>query len=597
MLARLRSVFDARPLAWSVALVVAAALLSSVSGLGNGFAYDDNAVIVENPMVGELHTPMEYLRDSYWGPSRGNSLYRPLTVQLFALQWAAGDGSPFAFHLANVLLYAATAVAVLLLARLFLPAGAAAVGALAWAVHPVHVEAVANAVGQSEMLAAVPMLLAVTLYVRERRRGPMRSRVLAAILGCAAAALLSKEHAVLLPVLLVLAEVVHRRFPAPKSAPAPTPWLLFRSLALLVSAYLVARTVVLQGLAGDVPHPALEGLGAAERSLAMLAIVPEYARLLLWPMRLYADYSPQSVPLAVAPGLAHLPGIAVLVAFGLALAWAWRRDRAMAFALLWVPVTLALVANVLIPTGVILAERTLFLPSVAVALLAGWLVASLTPRVAALPTRWIRVAAIALVPLLLVAGAARSAERQLVWEDNATVFSTLVADAPDNYRAHHALGELFGAAGAWARAEHHLRIADSLYPGYDLLELSLARVLHFDDRCPEALGWYDRVLVRRPDAEIARVGRTACLLEMRRLSEARVEAVDGIARGLSVESFSLLLQKAESSLAANDTVDARNRWWRSGSPVSKSDARLKVPVLLQRPAGDRGGRRMPDSSP
>ena len=124
------------------------------------------------------------------------------------------------------------------------------------------------------------------------------------------------------------------------------------------------------------------------------------------------------------------------------------------------------------------------------------------------------------------------------------------------------------------------------------MELSLARVLHFDDRCPDALPVYDRVLRRRPEAEIATVGRTACLLEVRRLSDARAEALKGIGRGLSVGAFGMMLQKAESSLVANDTVDARNRWWRAGGPVSKSPARLRVPVLFMKPAAS-GGRKSP----
>ena len=104
---------------------------------------------------------------------------------------------------------------------------------------------------------------------------------------------------------------------------------------------------------------------------------------------------------------------------------------------------------------------------------------------------------------------------------------------------------------------------------------------------------YNTVLTRRPDAEVARVGRAACLLEMRQLSAARAEAVAGIARGNVVGSFSVILQKAESSLVATDTVDDRNRWYRAGAPFSRSDARLRVPVLMMRsnPALIRG--RMP----
>jgi hypothetical protein len=53
----------------------------------------------------------------------------------------------------------------------------------------------------------------------------------------------------------------------------------------------------------------------------------------------------------------------------------------------------------------------------------------------------------------------------------------------------------------------------------------------------------------------------------------------------------MMLQKAESSLVANDTVDARNRWWPGrGAGLQVPDARLRVPVLLMKPAAS-GGRR------
>ncbi len=183
-------------LRWSIVLVLAVALAASVSGLGNLFAYDDIPIVVENPMVTQLHTPLEYLTDSYWGPSRGNSLYRPFTIIAFGLEWAVGRGSPFPFHLANVVLYALSAVAALLLLRRLLPRGPALVAALAWAAHPVHVEAVANVVGQSEMWAALPMLLALTAYVRDRQAGPLTRRTVALIVACQAWALLHKEHGI-----------------------------------------------------------------------------------------------------------------------------------------------------------------------------------------------------------------------------------------------------------------------------------------------------------------------------------------------------------------------------------------------------------------
>jgi len=585
----------------SVLLVLLVAIASSATGLGNLFAYDDIAMVVENPMVTSLQSPLAYLSESYWGPERGNALYRPITVMAFALEWAIGKGSPFPFHLVNVALYALTTLAVLAFLRALLPQGAALLAALFWAAHPVHVEAVANVVGQSEMLAALPMLIAVTAYILDRRRGELRRRTVALVAVCFAVAVLTKEHGILLPALLLVAELCFRgsRFITGADDVAAREalsrrWLLARVLVLETAVYLVLRFLVLQGFAGDAPHPSLEGLGMWERVWVMVALVPEFVRLLWWPSTLYADYSPQMVPLLPSPGPGHLAGLAWLLFTGAVFAYAWRRDRLVAFALLWIGLALGPVSNVLVATGVLIAERTLFLPSVGIALLAGRAIQLGWPPLRDLPKRWVRLALPALGAVMLVAAVAESAERQPVWKDNATLFTTTVVDAPTNFRVQYMLGELFGSLGARERAEKHLRTADSLYPGHDLIGLSLARVLHFEDRCAEALPLYQAVIVKRPDAEIALVGRTACLLESRRLSEARDLALVGLGRGRSTGPFRMLLQKAESSLVATDTVDARNRWFRAGGAVSKSNERLRVPVLFARPTGSRASRRTPE---
>lgn len=577
--------WEVRPALWSGVVVLLVALLASATGIGNGFTYDDIPVVVENPMVQQSHSLWAYLTDSYWGPSRGNSLYRPVTVIAFALQRAAGQGDPLPFHITSIALYLVSALAVLALAREFMRDGAALFAALIFAAHPVHVEAVANVVGQSEMLAGIPMLIAITLYVRDRRIGELRARTVAVIAVLFGLALLAKEHGILLPFLLLLAEItLNGTVFARAVAPRPRSALLVRVLTMMVVAYVVVRLTILGGFAGDAPHPALEGLAMGERLWVMLALVPDFVRLFLWPARLLADYSPNSVPFLPAPGLGHLLGAACLLLVGALLVFTWRRDRLSAFALLWVGLTLGPVANILIATGVLIAERTLFLPSVGVALLVARVPVLLGPALTQVSARLLRVAVPMTVAVVLAAATARSAVRQLDWEDNATLFSTTVVDAPDNFRAHHALGELFSSAGAWKRAEHHLRIADSLFPGYDLLELSLARVFHFDDRCPEALPLYSKILEENPNAEVAYVGRAACRLEMRQLSAARDDAIAGIGRGFAVGSFGVILQKAESSLVATDTVDDRNRWYRAGAPFSRSDARLRVPVLLMKPS-------------
>ncbi len=154
--------------------IVCIAILVSLSGLSNGFTYDDIHVIRNNALVHDLSGAWRYLGQPYWPPPRTGEVYRPLTILLFAIQWALGGGSPLLFHACSIALYAATCVAVLRLARVTLPAAplAALAAAALFAVHPVHVESVANVVGQSELLVALLLATALSLYVRWRRSAP-----------------------------------------------------------------------------------------------------------------------------------------------------------------------------------------------------------------------------------------------------------------------------------------------------------------------------------------------------------------------------------------------------------------------------------------
>ena len=567
-------------------LVVIAAVLASAAGLDNGFAYDDLVVIADNASVHALRWPWEYFGESYWGPARGDDLYRPLAVLGFSVQWAIGGGTPFVFHLANVVLYGLSALAVLALASELMPPRAALLGALVFAVHPVHVEAVGNVVGQSELITAVLVLLAITVYVRDRKVGALRRRSAVIIAVLYALALFVKEHAIVLPALLVAAELaltptvfMARRESGEQGARRMRSLLL--ALTLIAAAYLTVRFVVIGAVTGDAAHPGLVGIGAAGRAWVMLALLPEVARLMLWPARLYADYSPQRVAIHATPSAAHNPGALVLLAWITIVAVSWRRSRLFVFLGAWFPITLLLASNVLVPTGVLIAERTLFLPSVGVALALGaafavaWPTRSETPT-AFLRQRWLSAGRMAVCTVLAL-GALRSSSRQSAWEDNAAVISTMVAEAPELFRGHLLLGETFAVNGDMYRAEPSLRRAVELYPGFPVAQIDFALSLRGVGRCEEALSHFDAGLALDPRSQVARVHRALCLLQLRRLREARQRAVEGLAEGVSPSAFRLVKWTADSLMTVTDSVDSRNLFARSGRRFDRSDK----PVNLQ----------------
>ena len=200
------------------------------------------------------------------------------------------------------------------------------------------------------------------------------------------------------------------------------------------------------------PAPKQSWLLVAPVVWVMLAIAPEFARLLLWPARLYADYSPQMVPVLTFPSPGHANGaLLVLCLIVLAIVSAKRFPLAT-FALAWLAVTVAPTANILIPTGILLAERTLFLPSVGVMLVVAAVVPWCLRQVRSAPPS-ARLGAAGVLAIVLVAGASRSAERQRAWKDSSTVFRTLAADAPDSFKAHYANGGMLWEAKRPGEAE------------------------------------------------------------------------------------------------------------------------------------------------
>ncbi|HTD59854.1 MAG TPA: hypothetical protein VK679_04325, partial [Gemmatimonadaceae bacterium] len=119
-------------------------------------------------------------------------------------------------------------------------------------------------------------------------------------------------------------------------------------------------------------------------------------------------------------------------------------------------IAIAPVANVLFPAGVVMAERTMYLPSVGAALLAGWVAYWLSERAPR--------AAAALAAACAVAFAARTWTRTPVWHDDIALTLAALHDSPTSYKAHHAAGVLFAQTGHWTEAANEYRYARWLFP-------------------------------------------------------------------------------------------------------------------------------------
>ena len=417
---------------WAPVVVALAAALVYGNAAANGYVLDDRGILVNNPLVTSVSGIWEAFAHPYWPAAVGGGQYRPLAIASFALDWWLSGGDPRWLHAVNVLWHVAASVLVWFLAAELLAPAAALGAALLFALHPVHVEAVANVVGRSECMAAVFVLAAMLAHRRQSVAAPLLF----------ALALLSKENAAVFLGLAALHDLIVAG--PPREAFRERRWL-YAGYGVVAASYGVLLFTIFRHTPLAAPAPIFFGASVGERWLTFATVVPEYARLLLVPARLSADYQPAVIELArtVTPGV----GLGVLLASALAAAifLLWRRVPELAFGLGWVPVTIAPVSNLLFVTGVVLAERTLYLPSVGVALVAGWVIERYG-------TRAPRASATVLVAVLLAFGV-RTWTRTEIWHDSRTYALVLLSDHPESYRAHWVMGRVLGASGRTAEAE------------------------------------------------------------------------------------------------------------------------------------------------
>jgi hypothetical protein len=544
---------------WMTPAIALLALASSAIGIVNWFTYDDRYIIELNPAMHTLHRWWTVFATSYWPKDWGGDGYRPLTILAYRLESAAGGGIPMTFHAVNILLYVLSAVLVFVVARRLLPEWAAWVTAALFAVHPVHVEAVAGVVGQSELIVAVAVLAALNLYLRDRMgdatNGRLQPRTIAGIIVLYAVGCLAKEHGVVLPALLLAAEftVIEDRMPARQRMLALRPFYL--ALTAVAIAFVGARSLVLSdhdigGFQPFTPFSTLHITGT-DRVLTALGVVPQWVRLFFWPAHLASEYGPPGIQIAQGPALWQLPGLLLLIAtIGFCIALR-RRQPVISFGIAFVCIVLLPSSNFIIPAGIVLAERTLFLPSVGAMIIVGglmtmaeeWLRArgQLTPTI-------LRVAG-AVCAVLVVTGAVRSSMRTTVWRNNDTLFNHAVLDAPLAYRAHYMLG-------AWDFENKRKRLGEleylkalALFPYDPYMSYGLAEQYRLVGLCKAAVPLYDWTHKIDPKFPLGSGAYAWCLLNEDRYDDAKAEALTGMRMGENIQSMRRIVHTADSAKA------------------------------------------------
>ncbi|MEA1927200.1 MAG: tetratricopeptide repeat protein, partial [Candidatus Auribacterota bacterium] len=359
--------------------------------------------------------------------------------------------------------------------------------ALIFIIHPVQTEAVNGISFREDLLCCLFFIFSLLIYIRSEKikkrvlnndqYTPVRSKPEIKPLWFALSilffllALLSKEMAVTLPLVIIAYEVIIRRA---RISVIFQPRIII--LFLISGIYLIARFLLLfqQGTLPAAP----EFGNVFTRLFLVFKGLGLYGKLAFFPVNLTVEYADPFPPVVWSNYLL----IPALLTTALLLAvWIRRRIRlAGAFGLAFFVITLLPILN-LVPNSRLGAERFAYLPMLGISL---WGAEALSR------TWWSskkKISVSLLIGLIFISLGAGTVIRNRAWKDNLALFTRAVAVSPLSSKAHHGLGNELFRIGRPGAAVYEFKKAIEIFPREPLYYNSLGVAYGEMGRFNEAL--------------------------------------------------------------------------------------------------------------
>jgi protein O-mannosyl-transferase len=360
---------------------------------------------------------------------------RPILMFTYWINSRISADDTYWYHVFNVLIHCFATGMIFLLARKFLEWSGveegkrdwlAAFAALVFLLHPVEAEAVAYLAGRSEALSVSLVFAAFAVFVY-RSKTAVTWLTAAAILALFGAALLAKEHTIVLPALLLLTDYWWN--PGFSTEGIRRNWRLYLPLALgaVGGVAMFWNLITSAGSAGF----GLKDFTWYQYFFTQCRAIFVYLGMFVLPVNLTADWDFPISRTILDHGA--IVGLAALCALSVA-AWCYRRRFPLAtygwflFLLLMAP------TSSFLPIRDAIAERRMYLSTLGLLLI-------LVDALSRLKMDRKVMAPAGLAVLLLAAGVTRS--RAAVWSDPVSLWQDTVSKSPAKSRAHFQLASAY----------------------------------------------------------------------------------------------------------------------------------------------------------
>jgi protein O-mannosyl-transferase len=357
------------------------------------YVLDDKIVLSENKFVkvglsGIIDILSNETFTGYFGEQKilvEGARYRPLSLVTFAIEYEFLGLNPQVSHLINVLLYALTGIILFRIFLLFFPAennsplvrSIPFIMSLLFLLHPIHTEVVANIKSRDEILCLLFSVCSLYFSYRLIISGKKYFAFLSTIVFLFA--LMAKENAITFITVIPMTFYFFSNLPKNK--------IVWSTAPLLISVvfYFILRNNALGFLfdsgkeANLLMNNPFLGTSTDEKFATIFYTLFLYLKLLFVPYPLTHDYYPYQIPILQWSNPKAFFSLFLFIGLLIFAIKNFSKKTVYSFCILFFIATISIVSNTVFPVGVFMAERFLYMPSVAFCLFIAFFISKQLP--------------------------------------------------------------------------------------------------------------------------------------------------------------------------------------------------------------------------
>ena len=450
----------------AVILLAGLGFIAYANSFANPFIWDDFELVTNNDVIQSFsHFPQLFTGNVV----TESSFYRPLQMLSYMFDHEIWGMNANGFHFTSTIIHIGVSAALcwvffLLTQNTFM----ALVAAALFVVHPVHTEAVTYISGRADPLAALFMLITFALYLKYEKEQRLVWLVYSGL--SFVCAVLSKEYALILPVLLV---VYHFTFQKKMQ------WRVWSVLAGVSILFVILR---MTGVLGVVDMHTKTQTSIAQRLPGTFEAIVQYVRLIFVPTNLTMGYG-QKMGSFTSPIV--LIGLLLLIGLIGGVLYVRKKNALIAFGLLWFVVGLIPVMNIY-PVNAYMAEHWLYVPSMGMIVIVAWAIERLWQSQ--------RTLAYGCVVICIGALTFLTIQQNFTWRDPAAFYQRIVDMNPTFLKAYNNLGKIYAESNRCEEAIPVFQKAIAIQPRFIKAYNNAAVCLAQLGQKEEAIRYYQQAL-------------------------------------------------------------------------------------------------------